>query len=420
MEEKRELSKKIVLWGENMLDKTSIGPLEGVKVLELGSLIAGPFAGRLFADFGAEVLKVEPPKKGDPIRKWRLLHNDNSLWWYVQSRNKKSITLDLKNEDAQEVIKELVKEVDIVIENFRPGMLEKWGLSYEELKQINPKIIMVRVSGYGQDGPYKDRPGFGSIGEAMGGIRYLTGYPDLPPTRVGISLGDSVTALYAVIGALMALRHRDQVSGEGQVVDVALYEAIFSLMESTVPEFDKFGVIRERTGSTLPGIAPSNIYLCKDGKYVVIGANGDGIFKRLMVAINREDVLENPLYETNDGRSQDAEYLDSVIGEWTKSLDIESALNILEENGIPAGSIFSVEDMFKDPHYQAREMIVDLDVEDLGKLKVPGIIPKLSKTPGQIRWAGPKLGEHTDEILKEKVGLTDEQIEKLKGLEVIK
>jgi len=420
MEEKRELSKKIVLWGENMLDKTSIGPLEGVKVLELGSLIAGPFAGRLFADFGAEVLKVEPPKKGDPIRKWRLLHNDNSLWWYVQSRNKKSITLDLKNEDAQEVIKELVKEVDIVIENFRPGMLEKWGLGYEELKQINPKIIMVRVSGYGQDGPYKDRPGFGSIGEAMGGIRYLTGYPDLPPTRVGISLGDSVTALYAVIGALMALRHRDQVSGEGQVVDVALYEAIFSLMESTVPEFDKFGVIRERTGSTLPGIAPSNIYLCKDGKYVVIGANGDGIFKRLMVAINREDVLENPLYETNDGRSQDAEYLDSVIGEWTKSLDIESALNILEENGIPAGSIFSVEDMFKDPHYQAREMIVDLEVEDLGKLKVPGIIPKLSKTPGQIRWAGPKLGEHTDEVLKEKVGLTDEQIEKLKGLEVIK
>ncbi|MFJ8234308.1 CaiB/BaiF CoA transferase family protein [Ureibacillus sp. NPDC094379] len=403
-----------------MLNKTSIGPLEGVKVLELGSLIAGPFAGRLFADFGAEVLKVEPPKKGDPIRKWRLLHNDNSLWWYVQSRNKKSITLDLKNEEAQEVIKELVKEVDIVIENFRPGMLEKWGLGYEELKQINPKIIMVRVSGYGQDGPYKDRPGFGSIGEAMGGIRYLTGYPDLPPTRVGISLGDSVTALYAVIGALMALRHRDQVSGEGQVVDVALYEAIFSLMESTVPEFDKFGVIRERTGSTLPGIAPSNIYLCKDGKYVVIGANGDGIFKRLMVAINRPDVLENPLYETNDGRSQDAEYLDTVIGEWTKTLDIESALRILEENGIPAGSIFNVEDMFNDPHYQAREMIVDLEVEDLGKLKVPGIIPKLSKTPGKIRWAGPKLGEHTDEILKEKVGLTDEQIEKLKGLEVIK
>lgn len=395
--------------------ESSIGPLEGVKVLELGSLIAGPFAGRLFADFGAEVLKIEPPKKGDPIRKWRLLHNGNSLWWYVQSRNKKSITLDLKNAEAQAVVKELVKEVDIIIENFRPGMLEKWGLGYEDLKIINPRIIMVRVSGYGQDGPYKDRPGFGSIGEAMGGIRYLTGYPDLPPTRVGISLGDSVAALYAVIGALMALRHRDQISGEGQVVDVALYEAIFSLMESTVPEYDQFGVIRERSGSTLPGITPSNIYLCKDGKYVVIGANGDGIFKRLMIAINRPDILENPLFETNDGRSQKAEYLDSVIEEWTKSLNLESALKVLEENSIPAGPIYNVEDMVNDPHFQARNMIVELDVENLGKLKVPGIIPKLSKTPGKIRWAGPKLGEHTEEVLKEKVGLNEKQIAKMKN-----
>lgn len=397
------------------MGESSIGPLEGVKVLELGSLIAGPFAGRLFADFGAEVLKIEPPKKGDPIRKWRLLHNGNSLWWYVQSRNKKSITLDLKNAEAQAVVKELVKEVDIIIENFRPGMLEKWGLGYEDLKKINPRIIMVRVSGYGQDGPYKDRPGFGSIGEAMGGIRYLTGYPDLPPTRVGISLGDSVAALYAVIGALMALRHRDQISGEGQVVDVALYEAIFSLMESTVPEYDQFGVIRERSGSTLPGITPSNIYLCKDGKYVVIGANGDGIFKRLMIAINRPDILENPLFETNDGRSQKAEYLDSVIEEWTKSLNLESALKVLEENSIPAGPIYNVEDMVNDPHFQARNMIVELDVENLGKLKVPGIIPKLSKTPGKIRWAGPKLGEHTEEVLKEKVGLNEKQIAKMKN-----
>lgn len=397
------------------MGESSIGPLEGVKVLELGSLIAGPFAGRLFADFGAEVLKIEPPKKGDPIRKWRLLHNGNSLWWYVQSRNKKSITLDLKNAEAQAIVKELVKEVDIIIENFRPGMLEKWGLGYEDLKKINPRIIMVRVSGYGQDGPYKDRPGFGSIGEAMGGIRYLTGYPDLPPTRVGISLGDSVAALYAVIGALMALRHRDQISGEGQVVDVALYEAIFSLMESTVPEYDQFGVIRERSGSTLPGITPSNIYLCKDGKYVVIGANGDGIFKRLMIAINRPDILENPLFETNDGRSQKAEYLDSVIEEWTKSLNLESALKVLEENSIPAGPIYNVEDMVNDPHFQARNMIVELDVENLGKLKVPGIIPKLSKTPGKIRWAGPKLGEHTEEVLKEKVGLNEKQIAKMKN-----
>lgn len=398
-----------------VVGESSIGPLEGVKVLELGSLIAGPFAGRLFADFGAEVLKIEPPKKGDPIRKWRLLHNGNSLWWYVQSRNKKSITLDLKNAEAQAVVKELVKEVDIIIENFRPGTLEKWGLGYEDLKKINPRIIMVRVSGYGQDGPYKDRPGFGSIGEAMGGIRYLTGYPDLPPTRVGISLGDSVAALYAVIGALMALRHRDQISGEGQVVDVALYEAIFSLMESTVPEYDQFGVIRERSGSTLPGITPSNIYLCKDGKYVVIGANGDGIFKRLMIAINRPDILENPLFETNDGRSQKAEYLDSVIEEWTKSLNLESALKVLEENSIPAGPIYNVEDMVNDPHFQARNMIVELDVENLGKLKVPGIIPKLSKTPGKIRWAGPKLGEHTEEVLKEKVGLNEKQIAKMKN-----
>lgn len=397
------------------MGESSIGPLEGVKVLELGSLIAGPFAGRLFADFGAEVLKIEPPKKGDPIRKWRLLHNGNSLWWYVQSRNKKSITLDLKNAEAQAVVKELVKEVDIIIENFRPGMLEKWGLGYEDLKKINPRMIMVRVSGYGQDGPYKDRPGFGSIGEAMGGIRYLTGYPDLPPTRVGISLGDSVAALYAVIGALMALRHRDQISGEGQVVDVALYEAIFSLMESTVPEYDQFGVIRERSGSTLPGITPSNIYLCKDGKYVVIGANGDGIFKRLMIAINRPDILKNPLFETNDGRSQKAEYLDSVIEEWTKSLNLESALKVLEENSIPAGPIYNVEDMANDPHFQARDMIVELDVENLGKLKVPGIIPKLSKTPGKIRWAGPKLGEHTEEVLKEKVGLNEKQIAKMKN-----
>lgn len=397
------------------MGESSIGPLEGVKVLELGSLIAGPFAGRLFADFGAEVLKIEPPKKGDPIRKWRLLHNGNSLWWYVQSRNKKSITLDLKNAEAQAVVKELVKEVDIIIENFRPGMLEKWGLGYEDLKKINPRMIMVRVSGYGQDGPYKDRPGFGSIGEAMGGIRYLTGYPDLPPTRVGISLGDSVAALYAVIGALMALRHRDQISGEGQVVDVALYEAIFSLMESTVPEYDQFGVIRERSGSTLPGITPSNIYLCKDGKYVVIGANGDGIFKRLMIAINRPDILKNPLFETNDGRSQKAEYLDSVIEEWTKSLNLESALKVLEENSIPAGPIYNVEDMVNDPHFQARDMIVELDVENLGKLKVPGIIPKLSKTPGKIRWAGPKLGEHTEEVLKEKVGLNEKQIAKMKN-----
>ncbi|WP_241840605.1 CaiB/BaiF CoA transferase family protein [Fictibacillus sp. S7] len=375
------------------------GPLKGLKVLELGSLIAGPFAGRLLADFGAEVIKVEPPEKGDPIRKWRMLHEDTSLWWYVQSRNKKSVSLDLRSTDGQEIIKGLVKEVDIIIENFKPGTLEKWNIGYEDLKELNPGLIMIRVSGYGQDGPYRNKPGFGSIGEAMGGIRYLTGYPDRPPTRVGISLGDSVSALYAVIGALMAVYHRN-ITGEGQYVDVALYEAVYSLMESAIPEYDQYGVIRERTGSTLPGITPSNTYMCKDGKYIVIGANGDGIFKRLMDAIGREDMRDQPQYATNFDRAQHADYLDKVIGGWTIQHELEDALKILDEHHIPAGSIYNVEDMFKDPHFNAREMICEMDVEGLGKLKVPGIVPKMSKTPGRINWAGPKLGEHTEEVLK--------------------
>lgn len=389
------------------------GPLKGLKVLELGSLIAGPFAGRLMADFGAEVIKVEPPEKGDPIRKWRMLQNGTSLWWYIQSRNKKSLSLDLNQGEAQEIIRELSNEVDIIIENFKPGTLEKWGIGYEDLKMINPKIIMVRVSGYGQDGPYRNKPGFGSIGEAMGGIRYLTGYPDRPPTRMGISLGDSVSALYAVIGALMAVYHRDQPGGEGQCIDVALYESIFSLMESTVPEFDHFGVIRERSGSTLPGIAPSNTYLCKDGKYIVIGANGDSIFKRLMEAIDRPVLRDDPKYASNDGRVKNSEFLDEVIGDWTKEHSLEEALKILNDYNIPAGSIYNVEDMVNDPHFQARNMIYEMDVEGLGKLKAPGIVPKLSKTPGGIQWAGPKIGEHTEQVLKENLGISEEKYKQL-------
>ncbi|MGX9134872.1 CaiB/BaiF CoA transferase family protein [Rummeliibacillus sp. JY-2-4R] len=395
------------------------GPLNGLKVLELGSLIAGPFAGRLMADFGAEVIKVEPPEKGDPIRKWRMLHNGTSLWWYVQSRNKQSISLDLRQEEAQKIIRELSKEVDIIIENFKPGTLEQWGIGYEDLKKINPQIIMVRVSGYGQDGPYRNKPGFGSIGEAMGGIRYLTGYPDRPPTRVGISLGDSVTALYAVMGALMAVYHRDQSEGEGQCIDVALYESIFSLMESTVPEYDQFGMIRERTGSTLPGIVPSNTYLCKDGKYIVIGANGDGIFKRLMDALERPDLRDDQRYSSNDGRVKNAEFLDEVIGGWAKEHNLDEALEVLDTYKIPAGSIYNVEDMMNDPHFQAREMIYDMDVEGLGKLKVPGIVPKLSKTPGSIQWAGPRIGEHTEKVLKEKLGISDKKYNELANSGVI-
>ncbi|SES25977.1 formyl-CoA transferase [Psychrobacillus sp. OK032] len=402
-----------------MNQKKKMGALEGIKVLELGSLIAGPFAGRLFADFGAEVIKVEPPKKGDPIRKWRVLHEGTSLWWYVQSRNKQSVTLDLRTEEAQEIIKKLAKEVDVIIENFKPGTLESWGIGYETLKEINPKIIMVRVSGYGQDGPYKNKPGFGSIGEAMGGIRYLTGHEDRPPTRVGISLGDSVAALYAVIGALMAIYHRDVKGGDGQFIDVALYEAIFSLMESTVPEYDQFGIVRERSGSTLPGIAPSNSYLCKDGKYVVIGANGDGIFKRLMTAIERLDLCNDPKYETNDGRVKHSEYLDSIIESWTKQHSLEDALVILDKNSIPAGAIYSVSDIMEDPHYLARDMICDLEVENLGTLKVPGIVPKLSETPGSIKWAGPTLGKHTEQVLKSIPGFDDEYVQELKSKGII-
>nr|WP_251551670.1 CaiB/BaiF CoA-transferase family protein [Neobacillus muris] len=389
-------------------------PLTGLKVLELGQLIAGPSAGRLFAEFGAEVIKVENPANGDPIRKWRVVENGTSLWWYVQARNKKSITLDLKQEEGQDIIKKLALEVDIVIENFRPGTLEKWGIGYEQLKEINPGLIMVRISGYGQDGPYRDKAGFGSIGEAMGGLRHLTGYPDRPPTRVGISIGDSISALYAVIGALMAVYHRDlQGTGQGQMVDVALYESVFSFMESMLPEYDRAGVIRERTGSILPGITPSNTYECKDGKYIVIGANGDGIFRRLMEAIGRPEFASDPRFQNNATRSEFASLLDSTIEQWTQALNLAEALKILDEAKVPAGSIYSIEDIVADPHYNAREMIEEVLVDGIGKLKVPGIVPKLSETPGSIDWAGPKLGQHNEEVLVNTLKLGQEEINSL-------
>ncbi|MBS4213988.1 CaiB/BaiF CoA transferase family protein [Neobacillus rhizophilus] len=394
--------------------------LEGLRVLEMGQLIAGPFASRLLAEFGAEVIKVEPPAKGDPIRTWRVMENGTSLWWYVQSRNKKSITIDLKHPEGQELIRGLVKEIDILIENFRPGTLEKWGLGYEELKKINPGLVMIRVSGYGQDGPYKDKPGFGSIGEAMGGLRYITGYQDRPPVRVGVSLGDSLSSLYAVIGALMAVYHRDvNGTGEGQVIDVALYESVFSLLESVLPEYDRAGLIRERSGSMLPGITPSNTYVCADGTYIVIGANGDAIFKRLMYAMGREDIAEDPRFDNNAKRSEHAVFLDGLIEEWTKSLPFAVVKESLDKAGVPAGSIYSVEDIVNDPHYQARKMIQEVAVDGLGMLKMPGIVPKMSETPGEIQWAGPELGQHTDDVLGGKLGMTEEQIEDLKAKGVI-
>ncbi|HLR67038.1 CaiB/BaiF CoA transferase family protein [Virgibacillus alimentarius] len=394
--------------------------LEGVKVLELGSLIAGPFAGRLLAEFGADVIKVEPPGKGDPLRDWRHIYEGTSLWWRLQSRNKKSITVNLKSEEGQKIIKSLVKECDVLIENFRPGTLEKWNLGYEELSAFSPGLIMVRVSGYGQTGPYRDKPGFGSVGESIGGLRNLTGYPDLPPTRVGISLGDSVAAMYSVIGVMMALYHRDvQGTRKGQVIDVALYEAVFSLLEGAVPEFDKFGVVRERTGSALPGIAPSNTYQCKDGKYIVIGGNGDGIFRRLMEAIGRQELGEDKRFQSNSSRAAHADYLDEVIEDWTKTVDFETALHVLDEAKVPAGPIYSIEDIMKDPHYLYRGMIESFQLNKNESLKIPGIIPKMSETPGKTKWLGPDLGDHTDEVMKNWLAYDKEKIAQLKEKGII-
>ena len=373
------------------------GPLHGLKVLELGTLIAGPYCARLMAEFGAEVVKVETPGEGDPLRKWRKLHEGNSLWWYAQARNKKSIAVNLREPDGQAVVRRLAKDADIVVENFRPGTLEKWGLGYDALARANERLIMVRLSGFGQTGPYRDRPGFGAIGESMGGMRYITGYPDRAPVRVGISIGDSLAAMFGVIGALMALHHRHR-SGKGQAVDVALYEAVFAMMESMLPEFGMGGYVRERSGASLPGIVPSNTYACRDGKYVVIGANADSIFKRMMRAIGRPDLADDPQLATNDGRVKRTTELDTVIGEWTARNDLDAVLEVLDRAEVPSGRIYSIADIVADLHYQARGMIERHKLGDR-ELLLPGMVPKLSATPGTTRWIGPKLGEHTEEVL---------------------
>jgi len=373
------------------------GPLANLKVVEMGTLIAGPFCARLLAEFGAEVVKIETPGEGDPLRKWRQLHEGNSLWWYAQARNKKSVAVNLKAPEGQQVVRELVAGADIVVENFRPGTMEKWGLGYEALAAANPGLVMVRLSGYGQSGPYRDRPGFGAIGESMGGMRYITGYPDRAPVRVGISIGDSLAAMFGVIGALTAIHHR-ATSGRGQVVDVALYEAVFAMMESMLPEYGMGGTVRERTGSALPGIVPSNTYLCGDGKYVVIGANADSIFKRMMNAIGRADLAGDPALADNAGRVKRTQELDRAIGEWTATVTLDEALAVLEKAEVPSGRIYSIADIAADLHYRARGMIERHKLGDRDLL-LPGIVPKLSATPGATRWIGPKLGEHTDEVL---------------------
>jgi len=373
-------------------------PLEGLKVIELGQLIAGPFAGKCFAEFGAEVIKIEPPE-GDPLRKWRKLHHGTSLWWYVQNRNKKSVTVDLRLPEGQEVVRRILRDADIAIENFRPGTLEKWGLGYDRLAAENPGLVMLRLSGFGQTGPYRDRAGFGAIGESMGGLRYVTGFPDRPPVRPNLSIGDALASLHGVIGVLIALHHRDANGGKGQVIDVALYEAVFNMMEGALPEYDLFKEVRERTGSNLTGIVPSNTYLTRDRQHVVIGANADSIFKRLMKVIGRADLADDPSLSDNAGRAKRGDELDRVIGEWTARCDAGEVVKILNEAQVPNGKIYSMADIARDAQYLARDMIREARLEDGTPLKVPGIVPKLSATPGDIEWIGPELGEHTAAVL---------------------
>lgn len=396
---------------------TQLGPLQGLRVLEMGQLVAAPFCTRLLAEFGAEVIKLEPPDGGDPLRNWRAMAGDTSLWWYLQSRNKKSVTLDLRKPEGQELARQLAGKADIVVENFRPGTLEKWGLGWETLHALYPRLIMVRISGFGQTGPYRDRAGFGSIGESMGGLRYVTGYADRPPVRCGVSLGDSLAGLYGALGALMALHSRD-CTGIGQMIDVALYEAVFSMMEGLVSEYGRTGQMRERTGNRLPGITPQGTYLCRDGQYVVIGANGDSIFRRFMAAIGREDLAADPELQTNAGRSARANMLDEVIERWTGEHSIEEVLAVCEQSGTPAGRIYSAADMMSDPQYLAREMIMSAMLPD-GPVQMPGLVPKLSETPGEVHWVGPALGEHTEETLADLLGLAPRDVAALRERKVV-
>ncbi|SQF97632.1 L-carnitine dehydratase/bile acid-inducible protein F [Paucimonas lemoignei] len=392
--------------------------LSGIRVIEIGTLIAAPFAARIMAEFGAEVIKIETLGQGDPLRKWRKLHEGTSLWWYLQSRNKKSLALNLKSPEGIAIVKQLAESADVLIENLRPGALEKLGIGWDVLHELNPRLTLVRISGYGQSGPYRDRPGFGAIGEAMGGIRYTTGTPGSPPARVGVSLGDSLASMHAVIGALMSLLRVKTGQGEGQVVDVSLAESVFNVMESLVPEYDMLGHVRERSGGALPGIAPSNTYPTADGAYVVIAGNSDPIFKRLMAAIGRSDLGEDPAFAHNDGRAIQCNLLDEAISQWSSSHPIDFVLDTLEKAEVPAGRIYSVADIVADPHYLARGMILDADLPGGASVKMPGIVPKMSDTPGNVNWQGPSLGQHTQAVLGD-LGLSEETIQRLKDEGVV-
>ena len=392
--------------------KQSLGALTGLKVVELGQLIAGPFAAKTLADFGADVIKIEPPGAGDPLRQWRLIKDGTSVWWQVQSRNKRSLALDLRQSEAQAIVRKLIIEADVLIENFRPGAMESWGLGPDALLELNAGLVILRISGYGQTGPYKDKPGFGVVAEAMGGLRHLSAEPGRLPVRVGVSIGDTLASLHGVIGILMAL-HEKQRSGLGQVIDVALYEAVFNCMESLLPEYSAFGAVRGPAGSALPGIAPSNAYLCKDGKCALIAGNGDSIFKRLMMAIGRDDLAVDPTLTDNAGRVKRVEEIDAAIGAWTSKLNVAEVLAVLDQAAVPAGRIYTVEDIAADPHYLARGMLAEVTMSDGSILKVPGMVPKLSRTPGQHRRNAPSLGQDTNAVLLD-LGITEDQISEMK------
>jgi len=391
--------------------------LAGVRVIEMGQLIAGPFCGKTLGEFGADVIKMEAVEGGDPLRRWRLLQNGTSVWWQVQSRNKRSIALDLRQEEGQAIARRLICEADVLIENFRPGTLEGWGMSPDDLHALHPGLVIVRISGYGQTGPYRDLPGFGVVGEAMGGLRHLTGEPGRIPVRCGVSIGDTLAALHGVIGVMMALYHRKAHGGSGQVIDVALHEAVFNCMESLIPEYSAFGTVREAAGSALPGIAPSNAYPCQDG-WVLVAGNGDSIFKRLMTAIDRPDLAKDDQLANNTGRVARVEEIDAAIGAWTQTRTVAQVLQTMADARVPAGRVYTARDIAEDPHYQARDMLLTHTTREGTQLTVPGIVPKLSKTPGRIRSSAPRLGEDTDAVLAE-AGLSEQQIALLRERGVI-
>ena len=391
--------------------------LAGVRVVEMGQLIAGPFAGKTLGEFGADVVKIEPPGAGDPLRNWRLIQHGTSVWWQVQSRNKRSVAIDLRQAEGQQLARQLIAEADVLVENFRPGTLEGWGMSPAELHALNPGLVILRISGYGQTGPYRDLPGFGVIGEAMGGLRHLTAEPGRVPVRVGVSIGDTLAALHGVIGVMMALYHRKVNGGAGQVIDVALHEAVFNVMESLLPEYSAFGAVREAAGSALPGIAPSNAYACQDG-WVLVAGNGDSIFKRLMTTIGRDDLGTAPDLADNAGRVARVTEIDAAIGAWTDGKTVQQVMDALAAARVPAGKVYTARDIAEDPHYRARDMILRQATRDGDTMEVPGIVPKLSATPGTVRASAPHVGDDTDSVLRE-MGLSSEQIAALRDKEII-